>query len=120
MFRELKVLAGSSELVLPGRSSLLKPFAKNALNKALEGLTFDMDPLTIHDLRRTGATLLTEHGFNRDVIEKALSHEAAGIRAVYIVAEFAEQRKKMLQWWADHVDSVVNESKIIVGHFGAA
>ena len=118
MFRELKALAGDSELVLPGRRSLTRPFAKNALNKALEGLTFDMDPLTIHDLRRTGATLLTENGFNKDVIEKALSHEAEGIRAVYIVAEYAEQRRKMLQWWADYVDSIVNESKVIVGNFG--
>jgi integrase len=120
MFRELKALASDSELVMPGRSSLVRPFAKNALNKALEGLTLDMDPLTIHDLRRTGATLLTENGFNRDVIEKALSHEAEGIRAVYIVAEFAEPRRKMLQWWADYVDSIMNESKVIVGHFGAA
>jgi integrase len=118
MFRELKALAGDSELVLPGRGSLTRPFAKNSLNKALEGLTFDMDPLTIHDLRRTGATLLTEHGFNKDVIEKALSHEHEGIRAVYIVAEYAEQRKKMLQWWADYVDSICNESKVIVGNFG--
>ncbi len=118
MLQELKALAGDSALVMPGRGSLARPFAKNALNKALEGLTFDMDPLTIHDLRRTGATLLTEHGFNRDVIEKALSHEAEGIRAVYIVAEFAEQRKKMLQWWADYVDGIVNESKVIVGNFG--
>jgi integrase len=77
-----------------------------------------MDPLTIHDLRRTGATLLTENGFNKDVIEKALSHEAVGIRAVYIVAEYAEQRKKMLQWWGDYVDSIVTESKVIVGNFG--
>ena len=119
MFSELKALAGDSDLVMPGRGSLMRPFAKNALNKALEGLTFDMDPLTIHDLRRTGATLLTEHGFNRDVIEKALNHEAMGIRAVYIVAEYAEQRKKMLQWWADYVDGIVNESKVIVGNFGA-
>jgi integrase len=120
MLRELRALAGGSELVMPGRGSLTRPFAANALNKALEGLTFDMDPLTIHDLRRTGATVLTEHGFNRDVIEKALSHEAGGIRAVYIVAEYAEQRKKMLQWWADYVDGIVNESKVIVGNFGAA
>ena len=119
MFRELKALAGGSEFVMPGRSSLLKPFAGNALNKALEGLTFDMDPLTIHDLRRTGATLLTEHGFNRDVIEKALSHEAKGIRAVYILAEYADKRKQMLQWWADYVDSIVTESKVIVGNFGS-
>jgi len=122
MFRELKALAAGSEFVMPGRSSLLKPFAANALNKALEGLTFDMDPLTIHDLRRTGATLLTENGFNRDVIEKALSHEAKGIRAVCILAEYADKRKQMLQWWADYVDSIVTESKVIVGNFvgGAA
>jgi len=118
MFRELKALAGESDLVLPGRGSTRKPFARNALNKALEGLTFDMEPLTIHDLRRTGATLLTEKGFNRDVIEKALSHEKQGIRAVYILAEHAPERKQMLQWWADYVDSIVNESKVIVGNFG--
>lgn len=118
IFSELKVLAGESELVLPGRGSLIRPFAKNALNKALEGLTFDMDPLTIHDLRRTGATLLTEKGFNKDVIEKALSHEHEGIRAVYILAEYAAQRKQMLQWWADYVDSLVDEAKVVVGAFG--
>ena len=76
-----------------------------------------MDPLTIHDLRRTGATLLTGNGFNRDVIEKALSHEKQGIRAVYILAEHAAERKRMLQWWADYVDAIMNESKVIVGNF---
>ena len=77
MFRELKALPETqSWCYRDGAAS--QAFAENALNKALEGLTFDMDPLTIHDLRRTGATLLTEHGFNRDVIEKALSHEAQG------------------------------------------
>jgi integrase len=120
MFSELKKLSGGSELVLPGRGSLIRPFAKNALNKSLEGLTFEeMDPLTIHDLRRTGATLLTENGFDRDVIEKALSHEREGIRAVYILAEFSDQRKKMLQWWADYVDSIVTESEVILGNFGS-
>jgi len=118
IFRDLKALAGESELVLPGRGSLVRPFAKNALNKALEGLTFDMAPVTIHDLRRTAATQLTEHGFNKDVIEKALAHEAEGIRRVYIRAEYADQRRKMLQWWGDYVDGIVNESKVIVGHFG--
>lgn len=118
MFRELKELAGDSELVLPGRGSLKRPFAANALNKALEGLTFDMDPLTIHDLRRTGATLLSDKGFNKDVIEKALSHEHQGIRAVYIIAEYAEQRKQMLQWWADYVDTLVKEDNVVLGNFG--
>jgi integrase len=121
MFEELKRLAGDSEFVLPGRGRSTRPFAKNALNKALEGLTFqEMDPLTIHDLRRTGATLLTEKGFNQDVIEKALAHEREGIRAVYIIAEYEQQRREMLQWWADYVSGLLNESKVIVGNFRRA
>ena len=120
MFRERKMLAGESELVLPGRSSTKRPFAQNALNKALEGLTFNMDPVTIHDLRRTAATLLTEHKFDKDVIEKALNHTREGIRAHYILAEHAAERRKMLQWWADYVDGLVNESKVLFGSFGGA
>ncbi|MGA2808778.1 MAG: integrase arm-type DNA-binding domain-containing protein [Terracidiphilus sp.] len=122
MFRELKALAGSSRFVLPGRGKQNQPFAANALNKALEGLTFDMEPFTIHDQRRTASTLLNENasgnGWTKDVIEKALSHEKVGIAGVYNRAEYAKQRKKMLQWWADYVDSIITESKVIVGNFG--
>ena len=51
MFQELKTLAGESELVLPGRSSIKKPFVANALNKALEWLTstWTRPPSTICD-----------------------------------------------------------------------
>ncbi|MDR3725428.1 MAG: site-specific integrase [Terracidiphilus sp.] len=122
MFREFKALAGGSRFVLPGRGKLNQPFAKNALNKALEGLTFDMEPFTIHDQRRTASTLLienaSENGWSKDVIEKALSYEKVGIAGVYNRAEYAKKRKKMLQWWADYVDSIITESKVIVGNFG--
>jgi len=122
MFRELKALAGESRFVLPGRNKPNQPFAANALNKALEGLTFEMEPFTIHDQRRTASTLLNEHGsergWSKDVVEKALSHEKDGIEGVYNRAEYAKQRKKMLQWWADYVDSIITESKVIVGNFG--
>jgi integrase len=118
MFHELKALAGSSRFVLPGRGKLNQPFAKNALNKALEGLTFDMEPFTIHDQRRTASTLLRENGWDADVVEKALSHEKEGIAGVYNRAEYAKERKKMLQWWANYVDSIITESKVIVGNFG--
>ena len=120
MFQELRALAGESKLVLPGRGSLVRPFAANALNQAVGGLTFDMDPLTIHDLRRTGATLLTEKGWDKDVIEKALNHSREGIRAVYIVAEHAEERKRMLQWWAEYVEGLVHDAKVVVGPFQQA
>jgi hypothetical protein len=51
-------------------------------------------------------------------VEKALSHELGGIAGIYIRAEYAEQRKNMLQWWGDYVDSIITEHKVIVGNFG--
>jgi integrase len=119
LLRELQELAGDSQYVLPGRNRTTRPFARSALNKALEGLTFNMDDFTIHDLRRTASTQLNEHGWNKDAVEKALSHEKGGVAGIYNRAEYSAERKRMLQWWADHVESIVTESKVIVGNFGA-
>jgi integrase len=115
MFRELQPLACGSEYVMPGRFKITRPLSGNSLNKGLESVTFEnLEHLTIHDLRRTGATLLTEHGWNADVIEKALAHEKTGIRAVYIVAEHLAERRRMLQWWANFIDGVEKGSNVLV------
>lgn len=58
----------------------------------------------MHDLRRTGSTILNELGFNSDWIEKCLAHEDGRTsRGVYKKAEYAEQRRHMLQEWADMI-----------------
>jgi integrase len=118
LFRELRFLSGISPLVLPGRSSLGKPFAHNALNHALDSVTFPVAHFTIHDMRRTASTLLHERGFVSDVIEKALNHTMGGVRGVYNRAEYADQRRDMLQWWGDYVESLVLNSKVV--HFRRA
>jgi hypothetical protein len=75
----------------------------------------------IHDFRRTASTPLHEAGFNSDWIEKALAHETKGIRGVYNRAQYFDQRWQMLQWWADFVDSQIEEErKVIIGRFGKA
>lgn len=93
LFKELLVLAGNSKWILPGRGSLTKPFAHNALNKvlkvALQGQ--NIPAVTIHDLRRTASTLLHEKGWASDVVEKALNHTIGGVRGVYNRAEYSEQ-----------------------------
>ena len=72
---------------------------------------------TIHDLRRTASTILHENDFPSDVIEKALNHTIAGVRGVYNKAEYAEQRKKMLQFWGDFVEGQASEKKVLIGNF---
>jgi len=113
MFEELRKLAGGSELVLPGRSSLKQPFAHNSINdalkKALQGQP--IPAFTIHDLRRTASTHLHEQGYSSDVIEKALNHTIGGVRGVYNKAEYAVPRKAMLQDWADFVDAAVLQAR---------
>lgn len=103
LFEELKPLSCGSDYVFPSRDSLNKPMHGTTINKSLRALGFDR--FTPHDLRRTASTHLHEAGFNADWIEKALAHEAGGIRAVYNKAQYAAQRREMLQWWANYVDA---------------
>ncbi len=119
LFKELKGLAGGSELVLPGRGSLTKPFAHNAINSALKvALTGqDIPAFTIHDLRRTASTLLHENGWPSDVVEKALNHTIGGVRGVYNKAEYEPQRREMLQFWADYIDQLRAGGHVILGRF---
>ena len=119
MFRELQALAGGSELVLPSRSSLVKPFAANALNDALKVSLAgqDIPAFTIHDLRRTASTLLHENGWPSDVVEKALNHTIGGVRGVYNRAEYEPQRREMLQFWADYIEQLLTTGKVILGRF---
>jgi integrase len=119
LFRELQNLASGSELVMPGRGSLTKTFAHNAINtalkKALQGQ--DIPAFTIHDLRRTASTLLHENGWSSDVVEKALNHNIGGVRGVYNRAEYADQRREMLQCWADFIESLLGGRNVVLGRF---
>lgn len=121
MFEELRTLAGDSPWVFPSRNDPRRPISKSTLNTAIRGLEVDVQDFVIHDFRRTASTHLNEHDFNSDWIEKALAHEPKGIRGVYNKAEWKESRRQMLKWWADFVDSHIEEGrKVIIGRFGKA
>lgn len=121
MFEELKGLASGSEWIFPSRGDLHKPIAKSTLNVAVRTMEHDVQDFVIHDFRRTASTHLHEAGFNSDWIEKALAHETKGIRGVYNRAQYMEQRREMLQWWADFVNAQIEEGrKVVIGRFGKA
>ena len=119
LFNELKTLSSGSELVMPGRGSLTKPFAHNAINTALKtALAGQAIPaFTIHDLRRTASTSLHENGWPSDVVEKALNHTIGGVRGVYNRAEYESQRRDMLQFWADYIGQLMSTGHVIMGRF---
>ncbi|RZG71409.1 DUF4102 domain-containing protein [Acinetobacter wuhouensis] len=114
ILKELKTIAGNEPYVFVGRQSGTH-FSHNAFNTSQKNalrLT-DIPDFTIHDLRRTASTHLNEQGFNRDAIEKCLNHSAVGVRAVYNKAEYAEERKEMMQKWSDFIFSVIYEPNLI-------
>ena len=110
-FIALKTFAGGSDYVLPSRYDSDLPMSTATINQVLT-LTYRLaqkegKPLSKfgpHDLRRTASTLLHEAGYNSDWIEKCLAHEQKGVRAVYNKAEYRDQRRAMLQDWADMID----------------
>jgi len=93
----LKTCAGNSRYLLPSRYDADAPMSRATFNRVTysvverakkEGLP--LEPFTVHDLRRTGSTLLNELGFNSDWIEKCLAHEdGRSSRGVYNKAERA-------------------------------
>lgn len=94
----------SEHLVFSHQWSTSQPMSESTLNRVLERACSDMEHFTIHDLRRTGATHLAEAEYPSDVIEKALNHAIGGVRGVYNRAQYKEQRRAMLQAWADKID----------------
>lgn len=106
LFRRLREMSGRATVVLPARDAIHTPISEAALNKFVHGTKWGFPAFTPHDLRRTASTILNERGFSADVVEKALNHNMRGVRGVYNRAQYAEQRKQMLQEWADWLDGL--------------
>jgi len=112
----LHTCAAGSKFVLPSRYEPNRCMSHATLNRVTQLIAerakaagLPLEPFTVHDLRRTGSTLLNEVGFNGDWIEKCLAHEEGRTsRLVYNKAEYAEQRRHMLQEWADMVDAWID------------
>ena len=111
IFIALKTFAGGSEYILSSRYDSDLPMSSATLNQVLtptyrlaqkEGQS--LGKFGPHDLRRAASTLLHEAGYNTDWIEKCLAHEQKGVRAIYNKAEYRDQRRAMLQDWADMID----------------
>ena len=67
-----------------------------------------------HGFRATASTILNEAGFNPDAVERQLSHiEQNMVRAAYNRAQYLEERRSMLQCWADYLDKVSEEGAVL-------
>jgi len=107
ILRELQPLTGKGIWVFPGVRTNGEPMSENTVNAALRRLGYDRTMITAHGFRGMASTLLHELGWPSDVIERQLSHaERNAVKAAYNHAEHLPARRKMMQVWADHLDSL--------------
>lgn len=105
LLRELHNITGSYPLLFPGRSDTTKPRSNTVFLMALRRLGYE-GRQTGHGFRHLASTILNENGFDWQHVEAQLSHCKEGVRGVYDKAQYLEQRKVMMQWYADHLDTL--------------
>lgn len=106
MLRRLQEITGDGTYLFPSRSSPEKPIGENTLNGALRRLGYSKVEMTAHGFRSMAATRLNEMGWNSDAIERQLAHaESNKVRGAYThAAQYLNERKHMMQAWADYLD----------------
>ncbi|BBP45006.1 hypothetical protein THMIRHAS_03790 [Thiosulfatimonas sediminis] len=108
--------SGHGRYVFPSPHNMGKPLSSQTLNAALHRMGY-RGKHTAHGFRGTASTLLNEMGFNSDWIEKQLAHEEGNkVRASYNKAEYLPERAKMLQVWADYLDSIKAGADVVPLH----
>lgn len=117
IFKEVAELTGDRKHVFPNRNDPNKPASKAIILRALERMGYG-NQMTGHGFRSAASTQLNEHkskwGVHRDAIELQLAHvEKNASRAAYNFAEYLDERKTMMQRWADHLDELKRGAEVI-------
>lgn len=122
ILRDLQPLTGgvfagkpdAPRYVFPGARSRMRPMSNNTVNASLRRIGYTGEQMTAHGFRATARTLLAELGWLPDAIERQLAHKASGpLGAAYDRAQFLGERRKMMQAWADYLDTLRIGARVI-------
>lgn len=110
LLRELATHTGGRRQLFPNLRNPSECMTATTLNRALERMGFngkDSIGFSAHGFRATASTMLNEMGFRADVIERQLAHaERNKVRASYNQAEYLEERRQMMQAWAEYLHDI--------------
>ncbi|MEQ9546419.1 MAG: tyrosine-type recombinase/integrase [Marinobacter sp.] len=97
------------EAIKPGR-----PLSENTINTALRSMGYDSQTMVGHGFRATASTLLHEMGWSPEVIELQLAHRQKNqVAAAYNRSARIEERIKMMQQWANYLDSLKSGGQVL-------
>lgn len=106
---------GLAGLLFPGLRSVARPISENTMNGALRSIGFTQEEATAHGFRSTFSTLANESGkWSVNAIEAALAHmEPNAVRRAYARGDYWDERVRMMQWWADYLDTLRQGARVL-------
>jgi integrase len=115
ILRQLQPITGAGRYVFPSLRTTTRPMSDGTLNAALRRLGYSRDDAVAHGFRATARTMLAERlGVEEAAIEAQLAH---GVRdslgRAYNRTTFVEQRRSMMQTWADYLDKLQSGAEVI-------
>ena len=116
ILRTIHPLSGHGEYVFQGGHSPLRPMSEAAVNAALKRMGYDtQSEITGHGFRAMARTILHERlNIDPHIIEHQLAHKVPdALGAAYNRTKFIEQRKLMMQQWADYLDELKAGAKVV-------
>jgi integrase len=107
LIAELRTITGSGRWMFPNTRRPYEMMSATTINRALEYMGYESAEMTGHDFRATASTILHEMGYNDDWIELQLAHvDRNKTRAAYNHARYINERRQMMQAWADYIDTL--------------
>lgn len=114
----IRPFTGNGRYVFPSPRSATgsKPMSENALVVAMRTMGYEKAEVCAHGFRHTASTMLNESQlWSPDAIERQLAHvESNKIRGTYNAAIYLDERRKMMQWWADYINRLALENTTTV------
>lgn len=116
VLKSLAPLTGSGKFVFPGARSNQRPLSDGTINAALRRMDFGKDEHVAHGFRAMARTMMAERlpGIAAELVEAQLGHGKAGpLGSAYDRAEYLEQRRQMMQAWADYLDRLREGAQVL-------
>ncbi|EAA3660385.1 tyrosine-type recombinase/integrase [Salmonella enterica] len=96
-----------SQFVFAGRNDKRKSISENAVLLVIRQIGYE-GLASGHGFRHQFSTILHEHEWPSEVIERQLAHtDKHSVRGIYNHAQYLDKRREMMQWWADWLDDKV-------------
>ena len=113
VLHDLHPLTGSSDYVFPSPRTFSRPMSDNAVLSAMRRMGVSKEEMTGHGFRAVARTLIDEVlGFRSELIEHQLAHAVKDPNGrSYNRTSHLEERRKMMQAWADYLDKLKDDKK---------